>query len=110
MSGLSAASARASLISPTTQIGPTSTLMTLLAGRSGIEGICVSICSSFGGGPLRKILPSGSTSSSIRPAPHSCTSCFLRATKPDSSAACAEPIVGWPANGSSWRGVKIRSR
>jgi hypothetical protein len=110
MSGLSAASAAASLISPTTHTGPTSIFITALAGASGIDGICRCSRSAFAGGPLRKMRPSSSTESSISPAPHSWMICFLKDTKPDSSAACAEPIVGCPANGSSCRGVKMRRR
>ena len=45
------------------------------------------------------------------PAPHSCTSSpSVLGTPPASSQACAEPMVGWPANGSSMPGVKMRSR
>ena len=110
MSGLSAASAPASLTSATTHTGPTSIFITALAGASGMDGICLSSRSAFAAGPFRKMRPSSSTESSISPAPHSWRSFFFRTTKPDSSAACAEPIVGCPANGSSCRGVKMRRR
>jgi hypothetical protein len=34
----------------------------------------------------------------------------LRLAQAASSAACALPTLGWPAKGSSWRGVKMRTR
>ncbi|MNE50381.1 hypothetical protein D3C80_1449510 [compost metagenome] len=51
------------------------------------------------------------TSSCTNPAAHSCTSRPSRgAIAPASSSAWAVPMVGWPANGSSEAGVKMRTR
>jgi hypothetical protein len=46
-----------------------------------------------------------------RPAPHSCTiASTSRGSPPASSHAWQVPRVGWPANGSSATGVKMRTR
>jgi len=59
---------------------------------------------------MLRAVPWPSTCTGNRPAAHSCTSLAVSATSPVSSAAHAAPTLGWPANGSSWRGVKIRMR
>ena len=47
----------------------------------------------------------------IRPAAHSCTIVpAWRGVPPASSQAWQVPRVGWPANGSSADGVKMRTR
>ena len=63
------------------------------------------------GGALKASWPCGDLRIGTRPTPHSwmITSC-LAGGPPASSQACAEPSVGWPANGSSRSGVKIRTR
>ena len=45
-----------------------------------------------------------------RPAPHSCTTCSPCGRPPSASQTWHEPSVGWPANGSSRCGVKMRTR
>ena len=44
-----------------------------------------------------------------RPTPHSWTIRSPLGTPPAASHACAEPSVGWPANGSSRPGQKMRT-
>ena len=62
-------------------------------------------------GGAAKAKPAGTWRISIRPAPHSCTYTSGRVGfPPASSHAWQVPRVGWPANGSSRLGVKMRTR
>ena len=56
--------------------------------------------------------PCSSWRTSISPAAHSCTtrSACLGVPPPTVSQAWQVPSVGWPANGSSRTGVKMRTR
>src|SRR3546814_6084078 len=52
-----------------------------------------------------RVSPAPSTRSGRLPAAPSCTSRpSCGAASPASSTACAVPTLGWPANGTSWRG------
>ena len=82
--------------------------------RSSARWICTS--SSTGpertrGGAAKKPYPSSRTRIGINPAAHSCTACSASSGVPPASRqACQVPSVGWPANGSSRTGVKMRTR
>ena len=98
MSGLSAASAPASLTSATTQTGPTSIFITALAGRAVSTGSAFPFAA-----PSRPALQEDAAIISTeldQPAPHSWRSFFLR-DKTRFQRGMREPIVGCPANGSS---------
>jgi hypothetical protein len=54
--------------------------------------------------------PSAVRRSGTSPAAHSCTISSAVGEPPADSQAWQVPSVGWPANGSSFTGVKIRTR
>ena len=82
--------------------------------RPRIAAMCSASGSSTGpdrmSGGAAKASPAGTWRISTRPAPHSWMNTSGRAGfPPDSSQAWQVPRVGWPANGSSRLGVKIRT-
>ena len=79
------------------------------AAASGAEPACVGNC-----GRAKRALPRPAlTASSVQrtgPMPSSSTRSLPALARSDSASSTAVPTVGWPANGSSRAGVKMRSR
>jgi hypothetical protein len=80
--------------------------------RRGSSGVAISCTRARGvRTAIVRSRPAPVTISGSLPAIPSCTSSPSRgAARPASSKACAVPTLGWPANGTSRRGLKMRMR
>jgi hypothetical protein len=103
--------------STATQPGPLSThRASRIAARSMPRPRAMRTCSSSSTGSSRSSGGAANASRSpvrrsvISPAPHSCTTVSPACCGLPESQAWHVPIVGWPANGSSSDGVKMRTR